>query len=454
MMPSEPVRPPGLWKRAVAWLLLLGPLFFASYGLATWVTSRKPWVPSVVYPWENLIPLWPWTIVPYWSIDILYGVSLLVCATRRELDTHARRLLTAQFIAVTCFLLFPLKFSLDRPPLEGMFGLMFDVLMGFDKPFNQAPSLHITLLVVLWARFAAHAQGALRWLLHGWFFLIGLSVLTTWQHHFIDVPTGMLAGFVCLWLWPQDRPSPLRTARLATEPERWRMAALYLAGAAALTLPAWLGGAWLWLLWPAFALLMVASNYAWFGADGFQKQSNGRLSTAVRWLLAPCLIGARVNAWWWTRSRPHPDEVIDEVWLGRQPSARDLKRVRHAAVVDVAAELSMARSKLHYRSVPALDLVSPDAVACRQAVEHIEQLRPCGPVLVCCALGYSRSATMVAAWLLQTGRASDVEQALALIRRARPRLVIGPAHRRVLQTFVSPLRPTMPAASEGAVHDA
>ena len=32
-----------------------------------------------------------------------------MCATRAELDTHGRRLLTAQIVAVACFILFPLR---------------------------------------------------------------------------------------------------------------------------------------------------------------------------------------------------------------------------------------------------------------------------------------------------------------------------------------------------------
>ena len=59
------------WGRAALLLALLGPFFFASYGFATWYTSRLSQVPSVVFAWERQIPLWPWTIVPYWSIDLL-----------------------------------------------------------------------------------------------------------------------------------------------------------------------------------------------------------------------------------------------------------------------------------------------------------------------------------------------------------------------------------------------
>ncbi|EOY3828046.1 TPA: inositol phosphorylceramide synthase, partial [Pseudomonas aeruginosa] len=224
-------REPGVLKRAVLWLLFLGPFFFASYGLANWLTSQRGDVGSLVFDWERGMPLWPWTILPYWSIDLLYGLSLLLPRDKRELDTHCLRLLSAQVLSVACFLLFPLRFTFERPELGGVFGWLFDVLMGFDKPFNQAPSLHIALLVVLWVCYARYASGAWRWLLHGWFALIGLSVLTTWQHHFIDVPTGALAGWLCVWLWPQAQPAPFARASLSRDRQRRRLAARYGLGA-------------------------------------------------------------------------------------------------------------------------------------------------------------------------------------------------------------------------------
>jgi len=49
---------------------------------------------------------------------------------------------------------------------------------------------------------------------------------------------------------------------------------------------------------------------------------------------------------------------------------------------------------------------------------------------VCCALGYSRSAASVAAWLLRSGRASDADAAVAIVRAARPGIVLGKAHLR------------------------
>jgi protein-tyrosine phosphatase len=107
-------------------------------------------------------------------------------------------------------------------------------------------------------------------------------------------------------------------------------------------------------------------------------------------------------------------------------------------VLDLSAELPVLLPGKVYRSLPLLDLVTPDTEACRQGAELIEQLHRHGPLLVCCALGYSRSATLVAAWLLQSGRASSVEQAIELIRAARPQIVLGEAQRLALQGLLQP----------------
>lgn len=223
------------WFRALAWLLFLGPFFFASYGFATWVTSQRDSVGVLVFDWERHIPFLPWTIVPYWLIDLLYGISLFLCATRAQLDSHARRLLAAQIIAVSCFLLFPLRFSFERPPVEGFFGQLFTLLGQFDKPFNQAPSLHIALMLLLWGVYLRALPPRLGWLVHGTFALIGLSVLTTWQHHFIDLPSGLALGALCLWLFPDGASPPLAHFRPSADPARRRLALRYVLGALACT---------------------------------------------------------------------------------------------------------------------------------------------------------------------------------------------------------------------------
>ena len=413
------------WRRACAWLAFLGPFFFASYGLANWLASRRAEVGALVFDWESRIPFLAWTIVPYWSIDFLYAASFFVCASRRELDVHAKRLLLAQGICVACFIAFPLRFSFERPQTAGFFGWMFDLLMGFDKPFNQAPSLHIALAVILWLLYLRHA-GRWRWLVHGVFGLIVVSVLTTYQHHFVDVPTGLAAGWLCVWLIPDEGRSPLAAARFTADTARLRLALVYAAGAAVAGTAALYVGAWaLWLLWVAGALGMVCLIYAALGEGAFQKALDGSLSPAVRWLLAPYLAGAWLNSRWWTRSCAAASPVLPGLWIGRLPTRAEREALGVRAVVDMSAELPCNSSGIHYFSVPQLDLVLPSAAQLQRAVHAIESALPMGPVLVCCALGFSRSAAAVAAWLAASGRARDMAEAIEQVRRARPAVVIG-----------------------------
>jgi protein-tyrosine phosphatase/membrane-associated phospholipid phosphatase len=417
-------RPGRPWRRAFAWLLFLAPFFYLTYGLANWLASLRSGVPSIVFGWEHAIPFLGWTIIPYWSINAFYGLSLFVCATRSELDTHGRRLLTAQVVAVVCFILFPLHFSFSQPETTGFSGFLFAALTSFDQPFNQAPSLHIALLVILWVLYARHLPRWARYLLHPWFALVGVSVLTTYQHHFIDIPTGALLGFFCLWLWPDRGPSPVSAFALAHDPRRRQLAVRYAGGALILAAAALIIGRVGWLLfWPALSLALVAANYALFGAAGFQKAADARMSLAARVLLAPYLAGAWINSRIWTRNEPVQAAVADGVAIGRIPSARDA--VAFTSIVDLSAELPLLHDHAGWHAFPALDLVAPQPAALKETVAAIERAREKGAVLVCCALGYSRSASAVAAWMLITGRASSVEDAVARVRKVRPRIVLG-----------------------------
>jgi protein-tyrosine phosphatase/membrane-associated phospholipid phosphatase len=420
------------WRRALAWLCFLTPFFYITYGAANWLTSLRTTVPSIVFGFEHAIPFLAWTIIPYWSINAFYGLSLFVCTTRDELDTHGRRLLTAQIVAVLCFILFPLRFTFTQPETDGISGFLFTALTSFDMPFNQAPSLHIALLVILWVLYARHIPRWALWLLHPWFVLVGFSVLTTYQHHVIDIPTGALLGFFCLWLWPDRTPSPASALAFTNDPRRRALALRYAAGALLIAAAALLAGrAGWWLFWPSLALALVAANYALFGAGGFQKGADGRMSLAARVLLAPYLAGAWVNSRAWTRNDPLRAMVGDGVAIGRLPSRRD--SIEFASIVDLSAELPLRYDHNGWHAFPTLDLVAPQPATLRDAAVTIERARENGPVLVCCALGYSRSACAVAAWLLITGRAASTEDAIARVRRVRPRIVLKDDAQRAIE---------------------
>ena len=94
-------------------------------------------------------------------------------------------------------------------------------------------------------------------------------------------------------------------------------------------------------------------------------------------------------------------------------------------VIDLCAELPHTAAASTYVSVPALDLVPLTPAQLEQAAQEIACAVLNGPILVCCALGYSRSAAAIAAWLLVSGRAANAGEAVAVIRRVRPQIVLS-----------------------------
>lgn len=436
------------FRLRLIWLLFLAPFFFITYNLANRYAAQLSEVDSLVFVWEQHMPFWAWTIIPYWSIDLLYGLSLLLPRTTTSIHRLGLRLLSVQVICVTCFMLWPLHFSFTRPDIGGVFGQLFDILMGFDKPFNQAPSLHIALLVVIWSCFREYCARRWHWLIHGWFFLIGLSVLTTWQHHFIDLPTGILVGCFCCWLWPFEEKPVYRMCSLEVfrEPanpllqRRLKLGLAYLAGAIlTAALAVYLQPWGLWLFWPVTSLSLVALNYLLIGADGFQKRSEGRFSLTTQLLFMPYTAAAWLNSRGWTFNYPNASQVDENVYLGRLPSAREA--ARYCGNVDLCAELPLGGGRkakpADYCSVPVLDLTVPSIDQCLRAADHIERYRQSGTVLVCCALGVSRSAMAVAAWLLCYRPGTSVNDAITKIETARPQIKLSDKHRRVLEQLAS-----------------
>ncbi len=416
-----------LWLRGVIWLCFLGPFFAFSYGFANDFAATKTNVGEIVFAWERHIPFLAWTIVPYWLIDLFYGLAFLTPKNKREVDFLAFRLLTAQCIAVFCFILFPLTISTEKPSTEGLAGVLFGLLGSFDKPFNQAPSLHIALLIILWDMFRQHLPKLWHWPLTVMAITITISVLTTYQHHFIDVPTGALLGWFCVWLWPHRGKSPFTQWHSS----RAILAALYgVAAVMFVVLATVTGGIGWWLYWPAVSLGILALCYAALGANALQKDRDGHLSLAVRWLLWPYLVAARINSRCWTWRQPSYRMLIEQISWGRFPDR--VLADEFNSVVDMTAEFAKPNTTARWFAFPCLDLTVPSTTALREAAACIEEQQANGKVLVCCALGYSRSAMALAAWLILYDGCS-VEGAIARLQKVQPNMVLTSVSRKRLE---------------------
>lgn len=415
------------WLLSLIALIGLGVLFYSSYGLSNWLASRRGDVPSVVFGWEHHIPFLAWTIIPYWTTNLFYAASLFLCESKRELGIHVKRLVAVQVIAVTCFIVFPLKFSWPKPATSGFSGQLFDQLASFDMPYNQAPSLHVALTIILASFFLTRIPHYLKLPFIGWSVLVIVSTLTTYQHHFIDLPTGALLGFLIVWALPYRGVSPLAQCRLTRQSDRRRLAIYYVTGAAVLIALAAIGGGWLWLLWPAVSLALVSLGYLLLGPAVFTKSADGKIGVAARVLFAPYLLGAYINSRIWTRNDPEPVEVMPGLWLGRFPSSADIGKFGH--VIDLTSEFSRPDSAngANWQSIPMLDLVAPDPALLRSAAQQIGHISANSTILVCCALGYGRSVAVIAVWMILQGHAKSIQSAVELLRRVRPKLAVTPA---------------------------
>jgi membrane-associated phospholipid phosphatase len=433
----QPHKEAGTWKWGLVALVFLAPFFFLTYGFANQYAASLTNVPSIVFEWEKNIPLWSWTIIPYWSIDLFYGLSLLLCWNKFELKQQTLRLFLAQIIAVSCFLLFPLKFSFERPPLDGFFGIWFDVLMGFDKPFNQAPSLHIVLLVILWDFYRRHVQNHWKYLVDFWSLLIGISVLTTWQHHFIDIPTGILVGALCLWLFPVSATSAFQSFIQQRTSQHFKLALYYFIGAILLTtLALFFRNSVLWLLYPALSLCLVSLAYITVRPQLFQKQKNGKITTAALILYAPYLGFAWLNSRIWTKKHPEDSFIIQhkniDIFLGRIPNLENSQH--YNALFDCCAELPLSQNMQSYQSYFSLDLTILQLKQLDVAVQQFDQLwqeqllniQSNNKLLIFCALGYSRSTSILIAWLIKNKITQNIDEAILLIRKNRPWIVLKP----------------------------
>ena len=89
----------------------MGVLFYSSYGLANWLAAQQGGVPEMAFAWERQIPFWAWTIVPYWSLNLCYAAAFFVAGSRAELHRYIAQLVSAQAIAIVCFVLWPLQYT-------------------------------------------------------------------------------------------------------------------------------------------------------------------------------------------------------------------------------------------------------------------------------------------------------------------------------------------------------
>ncbi len=228
-------------------------------------------------------------------------------------------------------------------------------------------------------------------------------------------------------------------------------------GAASL-LSAVLGGlspspaAW-FLGWTSVSCALSAAAYV-ANRPGIYGKRGGLL---VWWRALPTAIflGAfRIACALMRRARRHPitSEVAPGVWVaGRVDSSQLPEGVDF--VIDLVAEFPeprTVRNRTGYRFLPVLDGGVPRQEA--PVLALLDELAdPHTTVLVHCDSGMGRAPTFAALVLLRRGLANDVDDALAMIERARPFIHLGSADRAFLAGIEPKVHRPIPERTIAAV---
>ena len=207
------------------------------------------------------------------------------------------------------------------------------------------------------------------------------------------------------------------------------------------------------LLWPAGAFLLTALAYrrGWHGAFG--KRPDGRLAVGPLVVLLPYLLltwaAWHFRRWLW-QEKPY-SEVADGLFLGRRVYGRELPDGIEM-VVDLTAEFIEprgVRQGRRYVCLPTLDATAPTFEAFAELVDTVAAFQ--GRVYVHCAVGFGRSATVIAAVLLRRGVCERIGQVIHRLQQARPGVTINRSQVRLLRRMFPDQQQPLPPEQQAAV---
>ncbi len=351
------------------------------------------------------IPFIEWMIIPYLS-SILYLLLAFLCISNpKKYKIFNQNMTLSLLISGWCFYLFPLYFGTYNIEVNYPWSIGFDWILLFDRPYNQAPSLHVIYGIIVWFSLREQFSRTKRFFIAIGILFMLASTLFTYQHHIVDVMSGSIVAIGILWFTRFKLLSYLSQIYLLLASSCLLLGMILIKFNVIPSL-------FLFYLSTVFFVLFLA--YSFNRANFLGKRHNGKV-----WMLhIVFLFPYRFTYWvmWriYLKFDKHPVISIYP-WLsvGRKLSNMDNKR-NFTHIIDLSSELSSI-SNFHYdntrlskyKYIPLLDL---QPIAINEALvfcKYLSKVRNSNKeisVYVHCSFGISRSYAMIASYLVWSGQ--------------------------------------------------
>lgn len=145
---------------------------------------------------DRLIPLYPWTVIPYLGGTLLF-ILLPVWATFRaragEFEAYTVSVLLAAIVSYVVYIVFPTFVIRPESLPQDVFSKIVTVLYQADRAYNAAPSGHAFYALVSFLYLRRWApRYKLTWLV--FILLVLASTVLTKQHYVLDLVSGLALG--------------------------------------------------------------------------------------------------------------------------------------------------------------------------------------------------------------------------------------------------------------------
>ena len=157
--------------------------------------------------WERNIPFLPIFMLPYMTSASFFLVTIFLEKDKSSLKLLMKRSIFLTVVSTFIFVIFPMKFYFPKPEITNyIFKILFYILGLLDSNFNQCPSLHVSFAFLSVTVYCREIKSKfLKVFLCLWGFLLAISILFVYQHHFIDFVGGTLMFLITCIIFPRKK---------------------------------------------------------------------------------------------------------------------------------------------------------------------------------------------------------------------------------------------------------